>query len=100
MFDIKWIRENPEDFNRAMARRGLDRQAAALIGLDSKRRKAQTRAQDIQAERNRLSKAIGAAKARGEDAQAILDEGSKTKGARTEERRGGEGGSTRWARGP
>ena len=84
MFDIKWIRENPEDFDRGMKRRRLEPQSKGLIDLDAKRRKAQTKAQDIQAERNRLSKEIGTAKAKGEDAQAIMDEVSKTKAAEAE----------------
>ena len=81
MFDIKWIRENAQDFDRAMERRGLDPQARALVELDTKRREAQTRAQEIQAERNRLSKEIGAAKSRGEDAAEIMEAVSKTKAA-------------------
>ncbi|PPR67865.1 MAG: hypothetical protein CFH02_01200, partial [Alphaproteobacteria bacterium MarineAlpha3_Bin1] len=81
MFDIKWIRDNPEEFDRGMERRGLEPQAAGLIALDATRREAQTKAQDIQAERNRLSKEIGAAKAKGEDAQDIMDAVSKTKTA-------------------
>jgi seryl-tRNA synthetase len=84
MFDIKFIRENAQEFDRGMARRGLDGQAAALIDLDAKRREAQTKAQEIQAERNRLSKEIGAAKSRGEDASAIMDEVSRTKAAEGE----------------
>ncbi|MBC8337522.1 MAG: serine--tRNA ligase [Alphaproteobacteria bacterium] len=79
MFDIKWIRENPEDFDRGMARRGLEPQSAALIALDAQRRDLQTKAQEIQSERNRLSKEIGAAKSRGEDAADIMDAVSKTK---------------------
>ena len=84
MFDIKWIRDNPEEFDRGMERRGLEPQAAGLIALDATRREAQTKAQDIQAERNRLSKEIGAAKAKGEDAQDIMDAVSKTKTAEAE----------------
>ena len=53
MFDIKWIRENAQDFDRAMARRELEPQAGALIELDARRRDLQTKAQDIQAERTR-----------------------------------------------
>jgi seryl-tRNA synthetase len=79
MFDVKWIRENAQDFDRAMSRRGLDPQSAALIDLDSKRRYLETQAQEIQAERNRLSKEIGAAKSRGEDISGILEVVSKTK---------------------
>jgi len=84
MFDIKWIRDNQEAFDAAMTRRGLAPQAAGLIALDTTRRDAQTEAQDIQAERNRLSKEIGAAKAKGEDAQEIMDAVSKTKTAEAE----------------
>jgi len=84
MFDIKWIRENPDDFDRGMKRRGLAPQSAALIERDTSRRDLQTKAQDIQAERNRLSKEIGAAKSRGEDARAIMDEVAKTKAAEAE----------------
>ena len=61
MFDIKWIRDNPEEFDRGMERRGLEPQAAGLIALDATRREAQTKAQDIQTERNKLSKEIGVA---------------------------------------
>jgi seryl-tRNA synthetase len=72
MFDIRWIRENPEAFDAGLARRGIAPAAAPLIEVDRLRREAQTRAQEIQAERNRLSKEIGAAKAKGEDASAIM----------------------------
>ena len=38
MFDIKWIRENPEVFDEAMKLRGLEPQAKMLVDLDDKRR--------------------------------------------------------------
>jgi len=81
MFDIKWIRDNPEAFDAAMARRGLEPQAAALIALDAKRRDALTRAQEIQAERNKLAKEIGAAKGKGGDAGALLAKVADSKDA-------------------
>ena len=81
MFDIKWIRENPEAFDKGLARRGLAPLSGSLIALDAKRREAQTRAQEIQAERNRLSKEIGAAKAKGEDASALLAKVQESKEA-------------------
>ena len=84
MFDIKWILENAQEFDRAMARRELEPQAEALIELDAKRRELQTKAQEIQAERNRLSKEIGATKSRGEDADEIIEAVSKTKEAQAE----------------
>ena len=74
MFDIKWIRENPGAFDAALKRRGLPPQSAELIALDETRRKALTRAQETQAKRNRLAKEIGARKARGENADDLLDE--------------------------
>jgi seryl-tRNA synthetase len=79
MFDIRWIRENPEAFDLGLRRRGLAAGAAGLIALDTRRREAQTRAQEIQAERNALAKRIGAAKARGENAEALIAEVSRSK---------------------
>jgi len=81
MFDIRWIRENPEAFDARLEKRGAEPQADALIALDAKRRDAQTRAQEIQTERNRLSKEIGQAKAKGEDASAIIAQVSQSKEA-------------------
>jgi len=79
MFDIKWIRDNPEVFDSALRARHAEPAAAVLISLDAKRRDALTRAQDIQAERNRLAKEIGAAKARGEDAAEAIAKVSRSK---------------------
>jgi seryl-tRNA synthetase len=79
MFDIKWIRENAEEFDAGLAKRGLDGQSQSLIELDAKRRSAQAKAQGIQTERNALSKQIGAAKAKGEDASGIIAQVSKSK---------------------
>ena len=84
MFDIKWIRDNAQEFDHAMARRGLDPQSAGLIGLDEKRRQLQTEAQEIQAERNKLSKEVGALKAKGEDAGDLIAKVSETKDAEAE----------------
>ncbi len=81
MFDIKWIRENPDAFDDGLKRRGLDPMAEDLIAMDKKRREISTRAQEIQAERNKLSKEIGAAKARGEDAADIMAAVSESKDA-------------------
>ncbi|MBT4890286.1 MAG: serine--tRNA ligase, partial [Rhodospirillales bacterium] len=72
MHDIKWIRENPEAFDKALGMRKLAPMAGDLIALDKKRREHLTTAQEIQAERNKLAKEIGAAKSRGEDASEII----------------------------
>ena len=72
MFDLKWIRERPEEFDRGLTRRGLPPAAAQVLDLDARRRKVQTRLQELQTKRNEASKAIGEAKRRGEDAAAQM----------------------------
>ena len=84
MFDIKWIRDNAQEFDNAMVRRGLDPQSVGLIELDEKRRQLQFEAQEIQAERNKLSKEVGALKAKGEDAEDLIAKVSRTKDAQAE----------------
>ena len=84
MFDIRWIRKNPDAFDQGMARRGLEPQAQALIALDAARREATGMAQEIQTRRNALSKQIGALKSKGEDAADIIAQVAKDKDALTE----------------
>ena len=72
MHDIRWIRDNPEAFDAALARRGLAPESASLIALDARRREAQTEAQTLQSERNALSKDIGRAKAEGRDVADVI----------------------------
>ena len=72
MLDIRWIREHPDSFDRGLARRGLAPQSQAILGIDKDWRAAQARAEQLQAERNRLSKEIGAAKAKGGDAADLM----------------------------
>ncbi len=81
MHDLKWLRDNPADFDAGLARRGLKPQAAAVLALDEKRRAAQTAMQDIQQRRNESSKRIGQAKARGEDVAAVMAEVAALKDA-------------------
>ena len=61
MLDIKWIRENAEALDAALAKRGAEPLAAGLIALDEKRRSVVQSLQDMQARRNAASKEIGAA---------------------------------------
>lgn len=70
MHDIKWIRDNPEAFDRALKRRGLPGEAQRLIELDEKRRAAITASEQVQARRNAASKDIGEAKKAKDDARA------------------------------
>ncbi|MFN3623901.1 MAG: serine--tRNA ligase [Hyphomicrobium sp.] len=70
MFDIKWIRENPEAFDAGLKKRGLAPQSAELIALDEARRAHVTKLQEAQARRNAASKEIGKAKAAKDEALA------------------------------
>ena len=69
MHDIRAIRENPDAFDAAMARRGLTGLSDELLRLDADRRDHIARAEAAQAERNAASKAVGAAKAKGDEAE-------------------------------
>ena len=74
MHDIRFIRDNPEQFDAALARRGLDPVAVAILEIDSKRRGLQARMQEMQSRRNQASKEIGALKSQGGDADALIAE--------------------------
>ncbi len=74
MFDVKWIRDNPEAFDQGRARRGLAPLSGQVLTLDTKRRAAQTTWQEMQARRNDLSKQIGQLKSKGQDAAPIMAE--------------------------
>ena len=73
MLDIKWIRENPEIFDKGLARRARQPLSSRVLELDSSLRALKTRLQEAQAERNAKSKEIGIAKSKGQDVQAIMD---------------------------
>ncbi|MBN8970156.1 MAG: serine--tRNA ligase [Rhizobiales bacterium] len=62
MHDIRWIRDNPEAFDKALGRRGLEPLLASLLAIDEKRRSAIVAAEQAQARRNAASKEIGEAK--------------------------------------
>jgi seryl-tRNA synthetase len=62
MHDIRFIRDNPDAFDRALARRGLAGEAQRLVALDEKRRAAIQALEAAQARRNTASKEIGEAK--------------------------------------
>ncbi len=66
MHDIRLIRENPAAFDAALARRGVEPAAEAILALDARRREIATRMQEVQARRNEASKAIGAAMGKGD----------------------------------
>ena len=70
MHDIRQIRENPEQFDAALARRGGASASAALLAIDAERRAVATRMQEAQNRRNEASKAIGKAMGQGDAATA------------------------------
>jgi seryl-tRNA synthetase len=68
MLDLRLIRSDPERVKRALARRGAAERVDELLALDARRRELLPRIEGAQAERKSLSKRIGEAKQRGEDA--------------------------------
>ncbi|MEL0292596.1 MAG: serine--tRNA ligase [Alphaproteobacteria bacterium] len=74
MHDIRFIRDNPTAFDAALARRGLGSSAATILDIDAQRRALQAQLQEMQSRRNSASKEIGARKAKGEDADALIAE--------------------------
>lgn len=69
MHDIRAIRENPAAFDTAMARRGLSSLSAEILTIDEARRAKIMAAEQALAARNIASKAVGAAKAKGDEAE-------------------------------
>ncbi|WP_111558283.1 serine--tRNA ligase [Paracoccus sediminilitoris] len=67
MHDIRAIRENPEAFEAALNKRGLEGLTSQILSLDSERRARINAAETAQAEQNKASKEVGAAKARGDE---------------------------------
>jgi seryl-tRNA synthetase len=74
MHDLRLIRDNPDAFDRGLARRGVSPMAGEILELDTRRRAAQTTLQELQARRNEASKEIGKAKREGRDADALMAE--------------------------
>ncbi|MEN8718776.1 MAG: serine--tRNA ligase [Oceanococcaceae bacterium] len=72
MLDPQLLRRDPAFIAAQLARRGFVLDQHALGALEEKRKAAQVRTEELQAERNRVSKSIGQAKARGEDVAGIL----------------------------
>ena len=80
MLDLKLIRSDPERVKRALARRGAAEEVDALLALDSRRRELLPEIEGAQAERKTLSKQIGEAKQRGEDAAEPMEAVGTLKG--------------------
>ena len=74
MLDPSLLRQNPADLAVRLRTRGYDLDVAALEQLESERKLLQVRTQELQNLRNTRSKAIGQAKAKGEDVSALMAE--------------------------
>ena len=70
MHDIRLIRDDPQAFDAALAKRDVAPVAESLIALDARRREVTTRMQEAQSRRNEASKAIGQAMAQGDKDRA------------------------------
>ncbi len=75
MLDIKAIRENPDPFRKGLARRNLADAVDRLLEADERRRQLTQRVEELRAEQNRASKAIGGAK--GDEKKRLIDEVGK-----------------------
>lgn len=88
MLDPRLFRSELESVQQQLKRRGFEFDVDAYTALESRRKDIQVKTQDLQNERNTRSKAIGQAKAKGEDIQPLLDQvqdlGDQLKAAETE----------------
>ncbi|MFC2968164.1 serine--tRNA ligase [Acidimangrovimonas pyrenivorans] len=69
MHDIRAIRDNPTQFDAALGRLGVSGMSSQILTIDEERRTQIARAEEARAEQNRASKEVGAAKARGDEAE-------------------------------
>ncbi|CAB1113593.1 unnamed protein product [Ectocarpus sp. CCAP 1310/34] len=81
MLDIRLIRDNPAALDDALKKRGAEPASSDILKLDDARREHLTKLQDAQSARNTASKAIGKAKASGDEAEAarLIEEVAKHK---------------------
>lgn len=70
MHDIRWIRDNPDAFDAALKRRGLEGLSKSLLAIDERRRAAILASEQALARRNAASKDIGEAKKTKDEARA------------------------------
>src|SRR5690242_19161136 len=72
MLDLKAIRSDPERVKAALARRGAAERVDELLALDARRRELLPEIEGAQSERKTLSRQVGEAKQRGEDAEELV----------------------------
>ena len=69
MHDIRAIRDNPDAFDAALARRGVSEMSGQILVVDEARRAKILAAETAQADQNKAAKEVGAAKAKGDEAE-------------------------------
>ncbi len=74
MLDPHLLRNDLERVTQKLARRGFSLDAEKISSLEAERKKLQSLTQSLQNDKNTSSKKIGAAKAKGEDIQPLLDD--------------------------
>ena len=74
MLDIALLRKDLDSVAQRLAARGYTLDVDAFRALETERKALQTRTESLQARRNALSKAIGQAKSKGEDASGPMAE--------------------------
>ena len=67
MHNIRYIRNNPEQFEKLMKRRGILINSSEILDIDNSIRSYQTKMQVLQEKRNKASKEIGQMIAQGSD---------------------------------
>ena len=72
MLDLRLLREHPDEVERRLATKGGAEHVRQIVALDGERRALLRESEELKAERNRSSEAIGQAKRRGEDASAEM----------------------------
>ncbi len=72
MNDIRRIRQEPEEMQRLLAKKGIEVDFGPLIALDARRREALTEMEQLKAERNRVSEEVARIKKTGGDADALI----------------------------
>jgi seryl-tRNA synthetase len=72
MLDIRAVRDDPERFRAALARRELAGAVDDLLAADERRRALTVQVDELRAEQNKASKAIG--RAEGDEKQRLIDE--------------------------
>lgn len=79
MLDIKWIREFPEELDKALANRNKEAISASILEIDAQKREAMSKLQQLQSRRNELASLTGIAKKNGENTSVYESESSQIK---------------------